>query len=142
MENPQSSASTNKADSVSEKKINKTILLVEDDQVLSNMYSQKLKAEGFNVINAINGKEALEKFKKELIDLIITDIMLPIMSGTEFLKEVRSTAKGKDIPVFVWTNLALEEERRRAFSLGANEYLVKESLTLADVVKLVKKYLI
>ena len=121
--------------------IEKTILLVEDDQLLSKMYSQKLISEGFNVINATDGKVALEKFKKELIDLIITDIMLPKMSGTEFLKEVRSTTKGKDIPVFVWTNLALEEEKRLALGLGANEYLVKESLTLDEVVKLVKKYL-
>lgn len=121
--------------------IKKTILLVEDDQVLSKMYSQKLTAEGFNVINATDGKVALEQFKKQLIDLIITDIMLPKMSGIEFLQEVRSTPKGKDIPVFVWTNLTLEGEKRQALGRGANEYLVKESLTLAEVVKLVKKYL-
>ena len=141
MYGPKSEASSNKMNSVSNKSAEKTILLVEDDEVLSRMYSQKLIAEGFNVINATNGKEALEKFNKELMDLIITDIMLPKMSGTEFLKEVRSTTKGKDIPVFVWTNLALEEEKRQALGLGANEYLVKESLTLAEVVKLVKKYL-
>jgi DNA-binding response OmpR family regulator len=140
MDNPrQTDSSVN--NSSTNKKTENTILIVEDDLVLSKMYAQKLSSEGFNVISAADGKEALNKFKKEKIDLVITDIMLPRMSGTEFLEQIRSTPKGKNVPVFVWTNLALEEEKRQALSLGANKYLVKESLTLDEVAELVKKYI-
>jgi CheY-like chemotaxis protein len=141
MEPNKSTDSSAKQSSLSNKKVQNTILVVEDDKVLLTMYSKKLLSEGFNVINAEDGKDALEKFQNERIDLVLTDIMLPRMSGIEFLQEMRNTQKGKDIPVFVWTNLALEQEKKQAMSLGANEYLVKESLTLDEVVVLVKKYL-
>lgn len=141
MDSPQSKVSSEQQSSVSTKLIKNTLLIVEDDKVLLKMYTQKLSSEGFEVINANDGREALEKFQKEKIDLVLTDIMLPKMSGIEFLQEMRNTKKGKDIPVFVWTNLALEQEKKQAMSLGANEYLVKESQSLDEVVKLVKKYL-
>jgi len=119
----------------------KTILIVEDDRVLLKMYVKKMTSEGLNVIFASDGKEALGKYNNEEIDLVITDIMLPKMSGIELLEQIRNSKRGKDIPVFVWTNLALEQEKKQAMSLGANEYIVKESQTLIEVAKLVKKYL-
>lgn len=118
-----------------------TILLVEDDQVLTNMYTKKLESEGYQVLNSVDGEGAFEVFLKENIDLVITDIMLPRVSGTEFLEKLRKTSKGKDLPVIVWSNLALEEEKNRALELGANEYIIKGSLTLDQIAQTVKKYL-
>jgi len=120
---------------------NFTILIVEDDQVLMKMYTQKLVSEGFKVLNAVDGEEAFAVFVKEKIDLIITDIMLPRVSGIEFLQKIRVTPKGKNVPVIVWSNLMLEEEKKQALALGANEYVVKGQLKLEDMAALVRKYM-
>ena len=118
-----------------------TILIVEDDQVLMRMYTQKLVSEGFKILNAVDGEEAFTVFDKEKVDLVITDIMLPRVSGIEFLQKIRTTPKGKNVPVIVWSNLMLEEEKKQALALGANEYVVKGQLKLEDMVALVRKYL-
>ncbi|OGM23531.1 hypothetical protein A2865_01755 [Candidatus Woesebacteria bacterium RIFCSPHIGHO2_01_FULL_39_17] len=105
------------------------------------MYTQKLVSEGFKVLNAVDGEEAFAVFVKEKIDLIITDIMLPRVSGIEFLQKIRVTPKGKNVPVIVWSNLMLEEEKKQALALGANEYVVKGQLKLEDMAALVRKYM-
>lgn len=119
----------------------KKILIVEDDNVLRNMYSQKLKADGYEVLNAPDGEEALDLFEKESFDLIITDIMLPKMSGNELLVKFKSSAKGKNIPIIAWSNLPPGDEKNKALELGAEEYLEKGSLTLIQVTETVRKYL-
>lgn len=117
------------------------ILVVEDDPVLLKMYSEKFGFEGFEVLNAKDGEEALEVSEKEQIDIILLDIMLPRMSGTDYLEKFRQTPKGKDIPVVALTNLAEEAEKQRALNLGVKEYLVKAMQTPEQVVQTVKKYL-
>ncbi|MBU0570208.1 response regulator, partial [Patescibacteria group bacterium] len=84
----------------------KTILIVEDDPILLKMYSEKFMFEGFNVINARDGLEALQvALGTEGIDIILLDIMLPKMSGTDFLEKLRQDMKGKNVPVLALTNL-------------------------------------
>lgn len=117
------------------------ILVVEDDPVLSKMYVEKLTFEGFTVIAAHDGEEALEKATNGQISLILLDIMLPRMSGTDFLERFRQTAHGKDMPVLALTNLAEDEEKQRALHLGVKEYLVKAMQTPEIVVSKIKKYL-
>lgn len=119
----------------------KTILLVEDDQVLRNMYVQRLKMDGHNVLGASDGEEGFDVFKKEKIDLLITDIMLPRVSGTELLQKIRGTKKGKNLKAIAWSNLSLEDEKKQAESLGILEYIVKNTLTLDQLSETVKKYL-
>lgn len=118
----------------------KTILIVDDDMVLQNMYSKRLIAEGFNIFTAADGQEAYDIFNKEKIDLILTDIMMPRVSGMEFAEKVRKSTKGKKIPIIAWSNLTSEEEKKHAESIGVNEYLVKGSLTLDLVSETIKKY--
>lgn len=121
---------------------NKTILIVEDDPVLSRMYSEKFNFEGFSVKTAKDGQEALDVAMQEGINFILLDIMLPRMSGTDFLERFRQNSKGKDIPVVALTNLAEEEEKQKALSLGVKDYLVKAMQTPESVVEKVKKYLV
>jgi len=118
-----------------------TILIVEDDPVLLKMYSEKLGFDGFGVLTAKDGEEALQISQTETINMILLDIMLPRMSGTDFLEKFRTTAKGKTVPVIALTNLAEDAERQRALDLGVKEYLVKAMQTPEQVVQTIKKYL-
>jgi DNA-binding response OmpR family regulator len=118
------------------------ILIVEDDPVLSKMYAEKFLFEGFSVITARDGEEAYNKAVAGDISIILLDIMLPRMSGTDFLERFRATPKGKNIPVVALTNLSEEEERAHAMKLGVKEYLGKSAQTPEVVVKKIKSYVL
>jgi len=135
--NPTSTIAQNKEPS-QEAKI---ILIVEDDPVLLKMYTEKFTFEGFKVLNARDGEEALKVALSEVIDFILLDIMLPRMSGTDFLEKLRQNPKGKTTPVVALTNLAEELEKQRALKLDVKEYLVKAMQTPEQVVEVVKKYI-
>jgi DNA-binding response OmpR family regulator len=116
----------------------KIILIVEDDPVLLKMYTEKFSFEGFTVLNAKDGEEAFTTATRDKVDAILLDIMLPRMSGTDFLEKYRQTPKGKNTPVIALTNLTEDAEKERAMSLGVKEYLVKAMQTPEDVVKKIK----
>jgi len=118
-----------------------TILLVEDDPVLSRMYSEKFKNEGFNVIHAADGQTALKFAQEKDYDIILLDVMLPKLSGIDMLERLRTTPKGKNIPVVTLTNLAEKEEQERAIRLGVKEYLIKAMHTPEKVIAVLKKYI-
>jgi DNA-binding response OmpR family regulator len=117
------------------------ILLVEDDPVLSKMYTEKFKFEGFNVLSAGNGEDGLKIALSGKVDLILLDLMLPRLSGNELLAKLREDPKGKDIKVIALTNLAEQEEKERAMQLGCKEYLIKAMQTPEEVVNKVKSYI-
>ncbi len=119
----------------------KTILIVEDDPVLQKMYSEKFLFEGFKILNAKDGEEALKTALSQDPDVILLDIMLPKMSGTDFLEKFRSDPKGKTIPVVALTNLTEEEEKQKALKLGVKGYLVKAMQTPEEVVQKIKQSL-
>lgn len=120
---------------------NPTILLIEDDPVLSRMYAEKFRHEGFNVKTALDGEAGLQEALSNGISIILLDIMLPKMSGTDLLEKLRSDSKGKDIPVVALTNLAEQAEKDKAMKYGVKEYLVKAMQTPEQVVEKVKKYI-
>lgn len=115
------------------------ILIVEDDPVLLHMYSEKFNFEGFKVLTAKDGEEAFTLAMSENVDVILLDIMLPKISGTDFLEKFRQEPKGKVTPVVALTNLAEEEEKQRAVKLGVEVYLVKAMQTPEQVVETIKK---
>ncbi len=119
----------------------KVVFIVEDDPVLLKMYTEKFIFEGFKVFNAKDGEEALKIATSEKVDVILLDIMLPRMSGTDFLEKLRQTPEGKKIPVVALTNLAEEEERQKALKLGVEQYLIKAMQTPEQVVEIVKRYI-
>jgi len=119
----------------------KSILLVEDDPILARMYKEKFKNEGFDVLLAADGETGLKMSLEENINIVLLDIMLPRLSGTDLLAKLREDSKGKNIPVVALTNLAEEDEKQKVISLGVKEYLVKAMQTPEKVVEIVKKYI-
>ncbi|HVS58202.1 MAG TPA: response regulator [Candidatus Saccharimonadales bacterium] len=111
------------------------ILLVEDDNNLREIYEARLQAEGYEIVSAKDGEEALVVAKNEKPDLVISDVMMPKISGFEMLDILRNTDGLKDIKTIMLTALGQAEDKTRADSLGADRYLVKSQVTLEDIVK-------
>jgi DNA-binding response OmpR family regulator len=111
------------------------VLLVEDDNNLREIYEARLMAEGYEIALAQDGEEALVVAKKEHPDLIISDVMMPRVSGFDMLDILRNTDGLKDTKVIMLTALGQAEDRSRADQLGADRYLVKSQVTLEDIVK-------
>ncbi len=119
----------------------KKIAIVEDEQALQSALVEWFSMEGYEVLGITTGKEALEKIPQFLPALILLDMILPIKNGLEViagLKKLETTAK---IPIIVLTNLEDLEERKKAFNLGAKEYLVKTEYEFSALSKIVKIYL-
>jgi DNA-binding response OmpR family regulator len=119
----------------------KNILIAEDDQMISSMYKTKFNADGYNVFIADNGTDALNIAKKEKIDLILLDIIMPQLDGFSVLRELKKISKFKKTPIVLLTNLGTEEDMKKGKELGAKDYIVKASFTPADISKKVKEYL-
>ena len=118
------------------------ILLVEDDKSLREIYGVRLSAEGYEIVAAGDGEEALAIAVKERPDLIISDVMMPKISGFDMLDILRATPETKDLKVIMMTALSSEDQRQRGESLGANRYLVKSQVGIEDVVRAVHEVLL
>jgi len=121
---------------------NKTkILIVEDEPVISKVYSED---NGFLVVTAMNGKDGLELALSEKPDLILLDILMPVMDGLTMMDKLRSiNTYGKDVPIILLTNLS-PDERKVTRALTKNEptyYLVKSDWKLSAVVEKIKERL-
>lgn len=117
------------------------IMLVEDDKSLREIYGVRLLAEGYDIVSAGDGEEALAMAIKERPRLIVSDVMMPKVSGYDMLDILRSTTETKNIRVIMMTALSSEEQRMRAESLGADRYLVKSQVGIEDVVRVVHEVL-
>jgi CheY-like chemotaxis protein len=113
------------------------ILLVEDDKSLREIYGVRLLAEGYDIVSAGDGEEALAMAIKERPNLIVSDVMMPKISGFDMLDILRSTSETKDIKVIMMTALSSEDQRQRGEQLGADRYLVKSQVGIEDVVRTV-----
>ncbi len=116
-------------------------MLVEDDNNLREIYEARLAAEGYQIISAPDGEAALALAIKERPDLIISDIMMPKVSGFDMLDILRSTTETKSTKIIMMTALGQAEDKARAEKLGADRYLVKSQVTLEDVVKAAQELL-
>lgn len=117
------------------------ILLVEDDQSLREIYGIRLTAEGYEIVPAGDGEEALAVAVRERPDLIISDVMMPKISGFDMLDILRSTPETKDIKVIMMTALSSDDQRERGERLGADRFLVKSQVGIEDVVNAVHEVL-
>ncbi|MDB5185349.1 MAG: hypothetical protein JWN38_1157 [Candidatus Saccharibacteria bacterium] len=117
------------------------VLLVEDDNNLREIYEARLQAEGYDIVTAHDGEEALVVAKAERPDLIISDVMMPKISGFEMLDILRNTDGLKDVKVIMLTALGQADDQQRADRLGADRYLVKSQVTLEDIVKVAQHLL-
>jgi len=114
---------------------NKKILIVEDEEFLTEMYRTKFESLGYTVFNAPEGKKGLELMRKEKPDLVLLDIIMPDIDGYEVLKEVRRSPELKNLLVVVLSNLGQEEEVTKGMQLGADAYFVKSDLTPTQLVE-------
>lgn len=117
------------------------IMLVEDDKSLREIYGVRLLAEGYDIVSAGDGEEALAVAIKERPQLVISDVMMPKISGFDMLDILRSTTETKNTKVIMMTALSSEEQRQRGESLGADRYLVKSQVGIEDVVRTVHEVL-
>lgn len=100
------------------------ILVAEDEEVMLMTIEMKLKNEGFEVVGALDGREALRILENYTPDIIITDILMPYTSGLELISIVKS-GKNKEIPIIVLSGLGQESTVMEAFQLGADDFITK-----------------
>ena len=117
------------------------ILVVEDDAFMSGLLNRKLTQENFRISAVSNTEEAKSILEKENISLILLDVVLPGADGISFLKEIKQSAKLKNIPVIITSNLGQEEEIERGLKEGAADYLVKANTTPSEIANKVKETL-
>lgn len=118
-----------------------TVVVVEDDQDLQYLYRLKLEREGFKVATASNGLEGLKVTKDEQPDLILLDLMMPIMGGAEMLTKLRAESWGGNARVIILTNISRDEAPQALRFLHVDRYIVKAHHTPAQVIHIVHEVL-
>jgi len=119
-----------------EKSAANRILIVEDEKPLSHALAMKLKHEGFETDLATNGEEAIQKLKDQSYDMVLLDLIMPVIDGFGVLEDIRS--RKLMTPVIILSNLGQDEDRAKAKELGAIDYFVKSNTPIADIVTRVK----
>lgn len=119
----------------------KVILLVDDDLTLREMYDDRLKAEGFDIIQASNGEEAIAKARETKPNIILLDVMMPKINGFDVLKQLKEDPDTKDIPVILLTALIQDVDRTQGKKLGAADYIVKSETMPGEVITKIKSVL-
>ncbi len=119
-----------------------TLLLVEDDPFISEIYIKKFESSGFEVASALTGKDALKKARENQYDLIMLDMVIPELSGLEVLRELRTNRDySPELKVVIFSNLSGPQERQEAIEAGASGFISKTDFTPSEVVVEVKRYL-
>jgi len=118
-----------------------TILVVEDTELLRRMYTDRLTQDGYRVLSASDGLEALSVMRNETPDLVLLDLIMPKMSGIEVLERIQSDTRLHEIPVLILSNLGQDEDIRRCIELGASDYLIKNDARPADIAAKIKSLL-
>ena len=111
----------------------KSILLVEDDFFVRDIYQRKLVEMGFDVHTASDGLEGMARLQESIPDIVLLDIFMPYMDGRDLLREMKANPLWKDIPVILLTNFSASEGVHDGFDLGADEYLIKSHFTPSEV---------
>ncbi len=115
------------------------VLFVEDDRFLQKILATKFAKEGFDVDAASDAEEALGMLRDKTPDIVLLDLILPGMSGFDMLSAIRANRAYDNLPVIVLSNLAQDEDRQRAMTLGAAEFLVKADVSINEIVRRVRE---
>jgi len=113
--------------------MNLTVLVIEDTELLRRMYSDCLTRDGYRVLSAADGLEALALLRTDTPDLILLDLIMPKMSGLEVLELVKKDPRLQNIPVLILTNLGQDDDVRRGLALGAADYLIKNDTSPNEI---------
>jgi DNA-binding response OmpR family regulator len=119
----------------------KKILLVEDDPYIAEVYIAYLRNAGFEVVLAEDGEKGIQKAKETHPALILLDLLLPKMNGFEVLQTLKNNPELKNIPVIITTNLTDDESIKKAFSMGAIDYIVKVNTDANEIIQKIKNTL-
>ncbi len=103
----------------------KMILIADDSPTIRKFVSFSLKMQGYEVVAASDGMEAVEKLPQDNFELIITDLNMPNMDGFELIRVIRENPNYKETPIIILSSLSESEDIERGMGLGANSYLVK-----------------
>ena len=120
------------------------ILIVEDEEIISKTYAEELRDQGFTVLTAMNGSAGLEIARREKPDIILLDILMPIMDGLTMMGKLREdNLYGKNVPIILLTNLSASEEKimKAITKDDPAYYLVKSDWSLSGVVEKIKERL-
>jgi CheY-like chemotaxis protein len=118
----------------------KRVLLVEDNDFIRKMYLMKLgKADDIEVLEAQDGPAALEIYQQHKPDLILLDIMMPLMSGLEVLEDLHK--RGSKVPIIILSNVMSSETRDIANRYGVVDYIIKSDLTPSQVLEKIRHYI-
>ena len=115
------------------------IIIVEDDPMLSEIYQMTFSGAGFEVFLAENGKTALDVIKKENVDVVLSDLIMPEMDGFELIKILRGGEYDPKIKIIITSNLSDEDNHKKAIELGANGFIIKSNCTPSQLVEEAKK---
>lgn len=116
----------------------KKILIVEDDQIVANIYRNKFSVEGFQVEVALDGQSGMEMLNSFRPDAVVLDLMLPKMTGVDFMKQIRSQADFQQLPVIVFSNTYLTNMVQEAWKAGATKCLSKANCTPKQVIEVLR----
>ncbi len=120
---------------------NYKIVIADDDDFLRSILINSFKIAGFNVLEAKDGLEAFNIIIKDKPDAVISGIMMPNMGGFELLKILKENVESSKIPVFIFSHLGREEDRKKADGLGAKSFMVKGMISPKEMVDLVNNTL-
>src|SRR5579872_2897756 len=120
----------------------KKILIIEDDQIVANIYRNKFSVEGFQVEIAHDGPAGLETIHHFKPDAVVLDLMLPKMTGVDLMKKIRSEADFQKLPIIVFSNTYLTNMVQEAWKAGATKCLSKANCTPKQVVEVVRTLLL
>lgn len=118
------------------------ILFVEDDPFIAEIYKKKFENSGFEVLNVTSGRTVLKEAKEQKFDLILLDLVIPELSGTEVLRALRTDpGYPEDLKVVVFSNLSSSEDREECLKLGADGFISKTEFSPSEVVAEVNRFL-
>jgi CheY-like chemotaxis protein len=119
--------------------MDKKILIAEDDKFLANAYRIKLEKEGFAINIVENGQELLDLVSKLKPDIILLDLLMPVMDGFEALEKLKAEESTRKIPVLITSNLGQQSDLDKGLALGADDYIIKSNISLKEVIEKIKK---
>lgn len=117
------------------------VLLVEDSKAIQQIYRHKLTLEQFQVTTADNGMEAIKLLSQEKPDIVLLDLMMPVMDGYKVLQVIKTDPKLSNIPVLVFSAKGQQEEVEKALNLGAAGFIVKSTTKPNEVVEKIRSVL-
>lgn len=116
----------------------KKIMIIEDDHFLSSLLKARLEKDGFAVVQAFDGEEAMGLLKTEVPSLVVLDLIMPKVTGFEVLQTISITPQLDKVPVIIVSNLAQDSDIEKARQLGVKDYFIKVKVSIDDLVAKIK----